>query len=214
MLSNEKKNIMFGDEVNTLFTNYGKGYWSKKAQKYVPSTKPLMNVDVPWVYNSVLSERAKPQTLELRQMMTMAMVTDQQLRDFKLLQFDAVAAAGIFSYGSAAGLVVRSPYIVIDVDDLASTDEAREIQQILINDKEVVTALCFVSPKGLGVKWWAELPEWCQNMTFAEQYAALSRYIGYTYGILADSTGSNVNRLCFLPHDPLCYIHPKYVTIK
>lgn len=214
MESNEKKNITFGDEVNTLFTNFGKGYWSKKAQKYVPSTKPLMNVNIPWVGDSVLSERAKSQTLELRQMMTMATVTDQQLRDFKLLQFDAVAAAGIFSYGSAAGLVVRSPYIVIDVDDLASTDEAREIQQTLVSDQEVVTALCFVSPKGLGVKWWAELPEWCQNMTFSEQYAALSRYIGYTYGILADSTGSNVNRLCFLPHDPLCYIHPKYLTIK
>ena len=199
-------------DSNVLFTNFGKGHWSEKAQKYVPSTKPLMNVDVPWVCNSVLSERAKSQTLELRQMMGTA--SDQQLRDYKLLQFDAVAAAGIFSYGSAAGLVVRSPYIVIDVDDLASTDEAREIQQTLINDKEVVTALCFVSPKGLGVKWWAELPEWCQNMTFAEQYAALSRYIGYTYGILADSTGSNVNRLCFLPHDPLCYIHPKYLTIK
>ena len=199
-------------DSNVLFTNFGKGHWSEKAQKYVPSTKPLMNVDVPWVCNSVLSERAKSQTLELRQMMGTA--SDQQLRDYKLLQFDAVAAAGIFSYGSAAGLVVRSPYIVIDVDDLASTDEAREIQQTLINDKEVVTALCFVSPKGLGVKWWAELPEWCQNMTFAEQYAALSRYIGYTSGILADSTGSNVNRLCFLPHDPLCYIHPKYVTIK
>ena len=204
----------FGDEVNTLFTNFGKGYWSKKAQKYVPSTKPLMNVDVPWVGEYVLSERVKSQTLELRQMMTMATVTDQQLRDFKLLQFDAVAAAGIFSYGSAAGVMVRSPYIVIDVDDLASTDEAREIQQTLVSDQEVVTALCFVSPKGLGVKWWAELPEWCQNMTFSEQYAALSHYIGYTYGILADSTGSNVNRLCFLPHDPLCYIHPKYLTIK
>lgn len=197
---------------NFLFTNFGKGHWSEKAQKYVPSTKPLMNVNIPWVGDSVLSERAKSQTLELRQMMGTA--TDQQLRDYKLLQFDAVAAAGIFSYGSAAGVMVRSPYIVIDVDDLASTDEAREIQQTLVNDKEVVTALCFVSPKGLGVKWWAELPEWCQNMTFSEQYAALSRYIGYTYGILADSTGSNVNRLCFLPHDPLCYIHPKYLTIK
>ena len=197
---------------NLLFTNFGKGYWSEKAQKYVPSTKPLMNVGVSWVGNHVKSEREKPQTLELRQMMGTA--TDQQLRDFKLLQFDAVAAAGIFSYGSAAGLVVRSPYIVIDVDDLASTDEAREIQQTLVNDKEVVTALCFVSPKGLGVKWWAELPEWCQNMTFAEQYAALSRYIGYTYGILADSTGSNVNRLCFLPHDPHCYINPKYLINK
>jgi hypothetical protein len=212
MDSNEKKNVSFGNEVNTLFTNFGKGYWSKKVQKYVPSTKPLMNVDIPWVGDYVLSERAKSQTLELRQMMATA--TDQQLRDYKLLQFDAVAAAGIFSYGSAAGLVVRSSYIAIDIDNLASTDEAREIQQSLVNDKEMVTALCFVSPKGLGLKWWVELPEWCQNMTFSEQYAALSRYIGYTNGILADSTGSNVNRLCFLPHDPLCYIHPKYLTIK
>lgn len=197
---------------NVMFTLFGKGRWSEKAQKYVPSTKPLMNVDIPWVGSYIKSERVKSQTLELRQMMGTA--TDQQLRDYKLLQFDAVAAAGIFSYGSAAGMIVRSPYVVVDVDDLASTDEAREIQQTLVNDQEVVTALCFVSPKGLGVKWWAELPEWCQDMTFSEQYAALSRYIGYTYGILADSTGSNVNRLCFLPHDPHCYIHPKYIINK
>lgn len=209
---NNKKPTSFGNEVNISFTFFGKGHWSEKAQKYVPSTKPQMNVDVAWVGNYVISERAKAQTLELRQMMDTA--TDQQMRDYKLLQFDAVAAAGVFSYGNAAGLVVRSPYIVIDVDDLASTDEARQIQQTLINDKEVVTALCFVSPKGLGVKWWAELPEWCMNMTFGEQYAALSRYIGYTYGILADSTGSNVNRLCFLPYDPQCFIHPKYLTNK
>ncbi|MBR5657616.1 MAG: hypothetical protein IKW98_13190 [Prevotella sp.] len=209
---NNKKPTSFGNEVNISFTFFGKGHWSEKAQKYVPSTKPQMNVDVAWVGNYVLSERAKLQTLELRQMMDTA--TDQQMRDYKLLQFDAVAAAGVFSYGSAAGLEVRSPYIVIDVDDLVSTDEAREIQQTLIKDKEVVTALCFVSPKGLGVKWWAELPEWCKNMDFREQYSALSRYIGYTYGILADSTGSNVNRLCFLPYDPHCYIHPKYLTNK
>ena len=199
-------------DSNELFTLFGKGYWSEKAQKYVPSTKPLMNVDVSWVGNYIISVRAKAQTLELREMMGTA--SDQQLRDYKLLQFDAVAAAGVFSYGNAAGLVVRSPYLVIDVDDLSSTDEAREIQQTLINDKEVVTALCFVSPKGRGLKWWAELPKWCMNMTFSEQYAALSRYIGYTYGIQADSTGSNVNRLCFLPYDPLCYIHPKYQTNK
>lgn len=193
---------------NVLFTLFGKGHWSEKLQKYVPSTKPLMNVDISWVGNYVLSERAKAQTLELRQMMDSA--SEQQLRDYKLLQFDAVAAAGIFSYGNAASLTVRSPYVVIDVDDLSSTEEAREIQQTLINDSEVVTALCFVSPKGRGVKWWVELPEWCQGLKFDEQYAALSRYIGYEYGILADSTGSNVNRLCFLPYDNECFINPKY----
>lgn len=195
-----------------LFTLFGKGYWSEKAQKYVPSTKPIMNVDIPWTGSYIISERAKPQTLELRQKMGTA--TEQQLRDYKLLQFDAVAAAGIFSYGNASGLTIRSPYIVLDIDDLESTEVAREIQQTLIADKNIETALCFVSPKGLGVKWWVELPEWCQDMTFAEQYATLSRYIGYEYGVLVDSTGSNVNRLCFLPYDPLCYINPKYITIK
>ena len=197
---------------NTKFTLFGKGYWSEKAQKYVPSTKPKRNVDIQWVGDYVLSERAKVQTTELRQMMATA--TDQQLRDYKLTEFDAVAGAGIFSYGNAAGLSVRSPYIVIDIDQLESTEEARAIQQTLIADKNVETALCFVSPKGLGCKWWVEVPEWCQNMTFAEQYATLSRYIGYEYGVLVDSTGSNVNRLCFLPYDPLCYINPKYITNK
>lgn len=197
---------------NTKFTLFGKGYWSEKAQKYVPSTKPKRNVDIQWVGDYVLSERAKVQTTELRQMMATA--TEQQLRDYKLTEFDAVAGAGIFSYGNAAGLSVRSLYIVIDIDQLESTEEARAIQQTLIADKNVETALCFVSPKGLGCKWWVEVPEWCQNMTFAEQYATLSRYIGYEYGVLVDSTGSNVNRLCFLPYDPLCYINPKYITIK
>ena len=144
-----------------LFTLFGKGNWSKSAQKYVPSTKPIMNVDIPWTGSYIISERAKPQTLELRQMM--GTVTEQQLRDYKLLQFDAVAAAGIFSYGNASGLTIRSPYIVLDIDDLESTEVAREIQQTLIADKNIETALCFLSPKGVGVKWLAELPEWCQN---------------------------------------------------
>ena len=205
-------------DSNTLFTFFGKGHWSEKAQKFVPSTKPLMNVDVAWVGNYVLSERAKAQTLELRQLMTRdydhtpqgIKQHEQSQRDFKLLEFDAVAGAGTFSYGNANGLIERSPYIVIDIDDLDSTEEARQVQQRLIADTEVTTALCFLSPKGLGCKWWAELPEWCQDMTFAEQYATLSRYIGYEYGIQADSTGSNVNRLCFLPYDPQCFINPKY----
>ena len=191
------------------FTLFGKGYWSEKAQKFVPSTKPQANVDVEWVYKYITSGCAKPQTEELRQMMASA--TDHQLRDYKLLQFDAVAGAGIFKYGNAAGLLERSPYLVLDVDDLASTDEARQIQHTLIQDPNVETALCFVSPKGHGVKWWVELPEWCQGLDFAEQYATLSRYIGYQYGIESDPTGSNVNRLCFLPHDEFCYINSSFI---
>jgi len=210
------------ENSNEMFTFFGKGYFSRKAQKWVPSTTPQQIVDVGWCGQYILSERAKWPTDELRRLLhtveeqteEQKRAKDQMLRDFKLRMFDAVAGAGTFSYGNAKGLIRRSRFIVLDFDDLDSTEEARDIQQTLIKDKNVETALCFLSPKGLGIKLWAELPEWCQNMTFAEQYAALSRYIGFEYGILADSTGSNVNRLCFLPYDPLCYINPKYSINK
>ena len=210
------------NNYQTVFTLFGKGHFSEKSQKWVPSTTPLQTVDVDWCGQYIISERAKWPTGELRSLLqTVEQKTeeqkrekDQMLRDFKLRMFDAVAGAGTFSYGNARVLVKRSQYIVLDIDDLSSTEEARGIQQILVADCEVETALCFVSPKGLGVKWWAVLPEWCQGLPFAEQYAALSRHIGFHYGILADATGSNVNRLCFLPYDPLCYINPKYSTNK
>ena len=207
---------------NVMFTLFGKGYFSEKSQKWVPSTTPQQTVNIAWCGEYILSERAKWPTDELRRLLhtveeqteDQKRVKDQMLRDFKLRMFDAVAGAGTFSYGNAKGLICRSRFIVLDIDDLESTEEARDIQHTLIKDQNVETALCFLSPKGLGIKLWAELPEWCQNMTFAEQYAALSRYIGFEYGILADSTGSNVNRLCFLPYDPLCYINPKYSINK
>ena len=195
--------------TNTLFTLFGKGYWSQKAQKYVPSTKPLKSVDIAWTAEYIKSERAKYQTETLRQMMATA--SEQQLRDFKLREFEAVAFAGTFTYGNAKGLVSRTPFICLDIDDLASTDEARQVQAALVADADVVTALCFVSPKALGVKWVVEQPQWCSDLTFAAQYEALSRYLGYQYGLQADLSCSNVNRLCFLPHDEKCYINPKYI---
>ena len=176
---------------NCSFTLFGKGHFNEKTGKMVPSTKPVQNVDIGWTGRYIMSE--------------------QELRDYKLLRFDAVTGAGIFSYGNAKGLVQRSPFIVLDIDDLSSTEEARQVQATLVADKEVETALCFVSPKGLGVKWWVVVPEWCKDMDFATQYATLSRYIGFNYGILADSSGSNVNRLCFLPWDKDCFINKRFV---
>lgn len=211
MNANDKQTASFGNEVNTLFTNFGKGHFSEKSGKWAPSTTPQQTVDIAWCGQYIISERAKWATEELRRMMATA--SDQEVRDFKLREFEAVAAAGTFSYGNAKSLIRRSRFIAIDIDDLDSTEQAREILHTLTNDKEVVTALAFVSPKGRGAKWWAELPEWCQDMTFAEQYAALSRYIGYEYGIQADSSCSNVNRLCFLPYDKDCYVNPKYTQI-
>lgn len=197
---------------NNNFTFFGKGHYSERKKKWVPSVTPQQTVNIEWTYRYITSERARWQTMELRRIMPTS--SDQELRDFKLREFDAVAGAGIFSYGSAQSLVERSNCIVIDIDDLASTEVAREVQQALVADPYVITILCFVSPSGNGVKWWAEIPEWCQGLPFAEQYQALSHHVGFHYGLKADPTGSNVNRLCFLPWDNECVVNNKYLSIK
>lgn len=207
-------------QTSDVFTFFGKGHYSKIAGKCVPSVDPQESVNIEWVYDYIKSECARWATEELRRMFqTLEEQTEEQkrikekkLRDFKLLQFDAVAFAGTFHYGSANGIDVRTNFIALDIDDLVSTEEARRVQQLLIADEEVETVLCFVSPKGHGVKWVVEIPEWCQGFDFSEQYLTLCRHIGCKTGLLADLTCSNVNRLCFLPYDPECFINTKYLS--
>lgn len=192
-----------------VFSLFGRGYFSKYINKWVPESKPQQVFDIPRTGAYIKSDRAKWATETLRTMLEIA--TEHELRDFKIKEFEAIAVAGTFSHRDANSLLSRSCYIVLDIDDLPSTEEAREVQQTLVADREVETALCFVSPKGHGVKWIVELPKWCQDLTFKEQFAALSRHLGFEYGIQADSSGSDVCRLCFLPYDPECYINPKYL---
>ena len=74
----------------------------------------------------------------------------------------------------------------------------------------VETALCFVSPKGRGVKWIVRLPEWAQYDDFKLTFQTMQQYVGFHYGIAIDKSGSDVCRACFLPYDPECYINPIY----
>lgn len=194
-----------------VFSLFGKGYFSNKDNKWVPACKPRLDFDIPRTGAYIKSDRAKWATETLRSMLASA--TDQEVRDFKSREFEAIAVAGKFSYRNANSLLTRSLYIVLDIDDLSSTEEAREVQQALVADHEVETALCFVSPSGIGVKWIVELPKWCQELPFSEQYASLSRHIGFEYGIQADPACSDVCRLCFLPFDPECFINQKYLTL-
>ncbi len=180
------------------FSLFGKGSISQQSKKAVPSTVPAAEVDLLWVAHYI-KERAREETEELRRMMSTA--SEPEVRDFKLLNFEAVAAAGLFSYGSAAKLERRSPFIVMDIDGLASFEEAKRVKNLLFSDQSVTSALSFISPKGRGVKWWVVVPSWLKDLPYREQYFSLCRYVGMQYGITCDSTGCNVNRLCFLPHD-------------
>ncbi len=193
--------------TNKFFSIFPKGYRNPKKEA-VLAGKPLEDQSIGWVFDYITSERARWATETLRSMLGTA--TKEEVGDFKKLNFEVATFAGTFSYRNARSLKDRSPYMVLDIDDLASTEKAREVQDLLVNDPYVETALCFVSPKGKGVKWVVSLPDWAQKNDFKSSFLMLQQHVGFEYGIAVDKSGSDVCRACFLPYDPQCFINPKF----
>ncbi len=193
--------------INDKFSIFGRGYRNPKSVA-VLAPKPQQTQDIKWVYNYIVSERARWATETLRSIVGNA--TKEEVGDFKKLNFEVATFNGVFSYRNAQSLVVRSPWLVADIDDLSSTDEAREVQHRLIADKNLETGLCFVSPKAMGVKWVVRIPVWLQGMDFKSQFQGLQRYMAFEHSITIDKSGSDVCRACFLPYDKDCFINSKY----
>ncbi len=195
---------------NNRFSIFPTGWWNEEKQQALPRQRPQQTQTIEWVYDYITSERARWATEELRRMFEAGAERDE-LQQFKLLNFEYATFSGIFTYRNARSLVMRSPYLTIDIDDLSSMDEAREVQRMLCRDTRIETAMCFVSPKGRGTKWVVKLPEWVHGKPFKEQYELVRRYVGFTYGIDPDKSGSDVCRACYLPWDEECYVNRQLI---
>ena len=201
------QHVAIGHERFSLFA---KGYRNREGEA-VLETKPLGTRTIRWAYEYIKSNRARDSTEEFRRMLPSA--TKLQEKEFKALHFEHATFAGVFLRREAISLAMGSSLMPVDIDDLASMDEACSLKEILCADTNIETALCFVSPSGLGVKWIVRIPEWAEGMTYRKQYDAIRNYIGFTYGIDPDTSGSDVCRTCYLPYDPECYINQKYLNI-
>ena len=194
--------------TNRRFSIYPSGWWDEAKQRVVMRQLPQQSQLIEGVFKYITSDVKRDATLQLRRMEHEPL---EEQRRFKLLNFQYATFSGVFSYRKASSLVDRSPYIALDIDNLASGEEAEALRDLLAHDRGVETALCFVSPRGRGVKWIVELPTWCEGKTFREQFDALRDYVGYNYGVDPDRSGSDVCRACFLCWDSGCFIHPKYL---
>ena len=201
-LSNKFLNMQ--KEIISTFSVFPQGYRNHKGEA-VLATRPEHVQTIKDVYDYIISDRARWATEELRHMVYKA--TRDEISDFKKLNFRVATFAGVFNYRNAKSIVSRSGYLVVDIDDLNSTEEARNIQQQLINDSFIKTALCFLSPKGRGVKCVICLPHIWRNLTFKEQFEEVQKHVAFHYGIAIDKSGSDVCRACFLPYDEECYIN-------
>ena len=198
------------DITDCSITKFGVGYINKKKQEAVLQVHPQQYMNINGIYSYITNELCAGRATHLYRQM-LGNCSDDECKAFKKLYFENALFAGVFNYRNAKGLVRRSPFMPIDIDHLDSLQEAEELKQRLIGDKEVETALAFISPSGRGVKWIAKLPEWTDGLTFRQQYIEMSIHVGFNYGYQADPSCKDVCRGCFLPFDPHCYINEKYL---
>ena len=165
-------------------------------RKPASSVKPVGKVSLVDLYKLVIGDKYKEATEELR-----ALENPKLKRDYKEYNFDFFTGSGIFPYREDDALKYHSGFIVIDLDHLG--DALSETMAKLITDEKLYVYLMFVSPSGDGLQviYGIDLSQGGHRKWFK----AIRNYLCETYNLVADPSGINVSRSCFLPHDPGCY---------
>jgi hypothetical protein len=130
-------------------------------------------------------------------------ITDKkEANKFKCENFDFACFSGTFDRKNEKGLIKHSGLICLDFDNQPNKEKLREK---LLADPQLTTVLLFTSPSGTGLKWIVKID--LNQGTHLENFQAIENYIFETNHIKIDSSGKDVARPCFLPHDPECYFN-------
>lgn len=195
-----------------LFSGLAKGYINREG-KEVLQVCPDKELSLQQVHDYIVSDAAKDETERLRQIVEterLRQTTDHsESQKFKKLNFRVALFCGLFSKRNAHSLYKASGLMVIDIDDLKSEEEARNINQLLLHDRRIEVVLNFLSPGGKGCKNVIRIGEGT-GLSHKDYFTWVYRYLLFEYGIKVDISGSDICRACYLPHDPQCYINPKY----
>lgn len=165
----------------------------------VMNTIPYKAITLIDVYNVVKGSYYKQQTAHLRTL------TGDENRDFKKAHFDYCCFSGTFEKRNTTGLINASGWLCVDLDHIKNLSEVREK---VIQDTTLEPALVFISPNGDGLK--IVVPYLLKEYPiFIDFFKAVQSYFRLTYSIEIDPACKNIDRACFLPHDPTVYINPE-----
>lgn len=168
----------------------------------ITNTKPSKIFTLLDAYHYIIGDTAKERTDKLR-----SLGDAKQSRMFKAANFDYCTFSGTFTTRTDKALVNHSGLLCIDFDHLQNLDSLRSQ---LLQDEYFDTQLLFRSPSGDGLKWVIEID--ISQTSHADYFKAVANYLFQIYGVEVDKSGKDISRACFLPHDPNCFINPKYLN--
>ena len=134
-----------------------------------------------------------------------ALDDEKRFRQLKQNLLPYVTPAGVFSYRKEDRLLFPSGELVIDIDHLASPEEACTWRDTLFADERLRPDLSFVSPSTTGIKllvpYRLSIKKTVEE-SFDEAVRCAWEYLEWKYGLKADATNADLSRACFLCHDP------------
>jgi VirE-like protein len=116
---------------------------------------------------------------------------------------DAYSFAGTFSpQRRKEYLQAHSGIVHLDYDGIADVQDMLEVLC-------VVPALtyAFVSPSGCGLKIGVRVLPVADDLSYKHAWQCVADTIEQAYGFVADPSGKDISRLCFVSYDPHCYIN-------
>lgn len=172
-------------------------YTDDDGRKVYANLTPHCVVDVRQVYQLVSrDERMRELTRRVRA------APDMGVAKQRWLPF--VTPCGTFSRRNCQSLQELSGLLPIDIDKLASPQEAARLRSALAADPYLRPVLSFVSPSGCGVKCF--LPYQVErirrgDVSLLQLFQWAATYVEAMYGVAVDGSGKDVVRACFLCHD-------------
>ncbi len=116
---------------------------------------------------------------------------------------DAVTFGGTFAPTRAKHhLTQPSGLVHLDYDGV---HDVAGVKQVLCGGDTV--AYSFVSPSGQGLKVGVHVGQVADDGAYKHAWQVVADHFERQYGIIADQSGKDVSRLCFVSWDPEAYVH-------
>lgn len=129
---------------------------------------------------------------------------DENVRRTIKINLPIICWSGEFKKRNSAGLTQYSNLVCLDFDKLGGYYELKERQKKLINDPFVFCS--FISPSGTGLKVICKVEGDSNN--HLDNFLALASYFSNAHSIIADPSGKDLARACFVSVDRNLHYNP------
>ena len=177
--------------------------WRPQVSYFKPpisNVLPSEDISLQEVHRRITGEDFAGITAKLR-----SLEDPKKKRAFKAKHFPYVTFAGSFAKRQDSALLKPSLLMVFDFDHLQDPAYTRSV---LLGLPDFDTELLFTSPSGDGLKWIIKFHR--DDMSYEDYFLSVDNYLYHNYLMAPDSSGKDISRACFLPHDPEAYLNPRF----